>query len=128
MTIILISLPQFCFNWWLGREIGPVVSQLVVPLAIANFLRQITSPYTIAVLGLGRQSNIWISPAVEAVSAILFGITLGCIYGATGVAYGVVVAALLRLSVTAWYDLGVTQKLLPLSYKNLIFLHTTKID
>jgi len=120
-TFVLLAMPQVIFEWWLGEFLGRVVSQLLVPLALANFLRQVTAPYTAAILGLGQQEKIWLSPLVEAVLSILFGLLLGNVYGAQGVAYGLLAAALVRLLVTLFYDLRITRKALPLFARHLLF-------
>lgn len=119
-TIIVLAVPQLVFNLWLGESLGQAVGQLLIPLAIANLLRQITSPYTSAVLGLGKQSSIWVSPSIEAVLSILLGLLLGNAYGSQGVAYGLLVAALVRLIVTLFYDLKITHIVLPLSALHLL--------
>lgn len=119
-TIVVLAMPQPVFNLWLGESLGQAVGQLLIPLAIANLIRQVTSPYTAAVLGLGKQSKIWLSPAVEAVLSILLGILLGYAYGSQGVAYGLLIAALVRLVVTLFYDLRITRTVLPLSAMHLL--------
>jgi O-antigen/teichoic acid export membrane protein len=119
-TIVILAVPQPVFDLWLGESLGRAVSRLLIPLAIANLLRQITSPYTAAVLGLGKQSKIWLSPAVEAVLSILLGLLLGHAYGSQGVAYGLLMAALVRLIVTLFYDLRLTRTVLLLSALHLL--------
>lgn len=81
------------------------MGQFLIPLETANFLRQIISPYTAAVLRLVPRSKIWLSPAVEAVTSILLGLLLGHVYGSQGVTYGLLVAALVRLVVTLFHHL-----------------------
>lgn len=120
-TVVLLAMPQMIFEWWLGESLGRVVSQLLVPLSLANFLRQVTAPYTTAVLGLGQQGQIWLSPAVEAILSILLGLLLGHTYGTQGVAYGLLAAALVRLLVTLCHDLRITRNELPLFARHLLF-------
>ncbi len=119
-TVILMILPDITFKWWLGELFGNSVNDLVMPLAIATFLRQITSPYTMAILGLGKQSKIWLSPAVEAGSSVVAGSLFGMFYGPMGVAYGLVIAAAIRLTFTLLYAIRLTTKELPISIWTLI--------
>jgi O-antigen/teichoic acid export membrane protein len=126
-TILILSLPQSVFNLWLGKSLGLAVGQLLIPLALANLARQITSPFTAAVLGLGKQAEIWISPGVEALLSILIGALLGQFYGSQGVAYGLLVAALVRLAITLFYDLKITHTVLPLSALHLLIPREIKL-
>lgn len=119
-TVVLLVAPQSVFNLWLGESLGEAVRDLLIPLALANLLRQVTSPYTAAVLGLGQQGKIWLSPAIEAVVFICMSTLLGYTYGVQGVAYGLLIAALVRLIITLFYDLRITRDLLPLSAASLI--------
>jgi O-antigen/teichoic acid export membrane protein len=126
-TIFVLNVPQPVFDLWLGDSLGRAVNQLLIPLALANLLRQITSPYTAAVLGLGKQSKIWLSPAVEAFLSILLGLMLGRAYGSQGVAYGLLIAAMARLIVTLLYDLKLTRTVLPLSALHLLIPRMVKL-
>jgi O-antigen/teichoic acid export membrane protein len=126
-TCILLVLPVSLFEIWVGGELAPQIKVLILPLALANLVRQLTGPYTIALLGLGLQNKLWLSPAVEAVGAILFGAILGKYFGAIGVAYGVLIAATLRLIFTAAYDFPMTRSALQLTLLDVLFPYSLYI-
>lgn len=120
-TALLILLPLPVFELWVGKTLAQQIFPLIVPLALANLIRQTTGPYTTALLGLGLQNKLWLSPAAEAAGSVLFGLLLGMYYGAIGVAYGILVASSLRLLLTALHDLPATRFALDLSLMDLIF-------
>lgn len=120
-TCILLILPVSLFELWVGSELARQISILIMPLALANLVRQLTGPYTIALLGLGLQNKLWLSPALEAVGAILFGSILGFYFGAIGVAYGVLIAASLRLVFTVIHDFPMTRSALQLNVMDILF-------
>lgn len=119
-TSVILILPISLFEWWVGSALAQQISTLIVPLALANLFRQMTGPYTAALLGLGLQNKLWLSPAVEAVGSIMFGALLGTYFGATGVAYGILVASSLRLILTAIHDIPATRSALHLSLMDLV--------
>lgn len=119
-TSVVLILPISLFELWVGSALAQQISTLIVPLALASLFRQMTGPYTAALLGLGLQNKLWLSPAAEAVGSVMFGALLGTYFGATGVAYGILVASSLRLILTAVHDLPATQSALHLSLMDLI--------
>jgi O-antigen/teichoic acid export membrane protein len=125
-TFFILVIPQKVFDFWLGDTLGPGVHQLLIPLAIANLLRQITSPYTAAVLGIGKLNKIWLSPAVEAALFVILGLLLGHVFGSKGVAYAFLMAAAARLIVTLFYDLRLTRTALPLFAFDLLLPRIVK--
>ena len=126
-TCILLVLPVSLFEVWVGSELAPQIKVLILPLALANLVRQLTGPYTIALLGLGLQNKLWLSPAIEAVGAILFGAILGKYFGAIGVAYGVLIATTLRLIFSAAYDFSMTRSALQLTLIDVLFPYNLRI-
>jgi hypothetical protein len=126
-TCMLLVLPVSLFEIWVGGELAPQIKGFILPLALANLVRQLTGPYTIALLGLGLQNKLWLSPAIEAVGAILFGAILGKYFGAIGVAYGVLIAATLRLIFTAAYDFPMTRSALQLTLLDVLFPYSLYI-
>lgn len=120
-TVVLVTLPDHVLTMWLGEHLSHEVSRLLFPLAVGNYLRQITAPYTTAVLGVGRQHAIWLSPAVEVLVAIVLSYVLGGDFGVRGVAYALVVSSLVRLILTVTYDLRLTRDALPLTARHLLF-------
>lgn len=126
-TCLLLILPVSLFKIWVGIELAQEITILILPLALANLVRQLTGPYTIALLGLGLQNKLWLSPAIEAVGSILFGIILGKYFGAIGVAYGVLIAASLRLIFTAIHDLPMTRSALQLKLTDILFPYNVHI-
>lgn len=119
-TCILLMLPVSLFEIWVGDELAQEISILILPLALANLVRQVTGPYTVALLGLGLQNKLWLSPAIEAAGSILFGYILGSYFGAIGVAYGVLIAAIMRLVCTAVHDLPMTRFALKLKLIDIL--------
>ena len=126
-TCILLVLPVSLFEIWVGGELAQQIPTLILPLALANLVRQVTGPYTIALLGLGLQNKLWLSPAIEAVGSILLGSILGSYFGAIGVAYGVLIAALLRLVFTAIHDFPMTRSALQLTLMDVLFPYNLRI-
>ncbi len=126
-TCILLLLPISLFEIWVGGELARQITVLILPLALANLVRQVTGPYTIALLGLGLQNKLWLSPAIEAVCSILFGSILGSYFGAIGVAYGVLIAASLRLVFTAIHDFPMTRSALQLTLMDVLFPYNLHI-
>ena len=126
-TCLLLLVPVSLFKMWVGGELAQEIVKLIVPLALANLVHQMTGPYTIALLGLGLQNKLWLSPAIEAVGAILFGAILGKYFGAIGVAYGVLIAASLRLLCTAIHDLPMTRFVLQLTLLDILFPYNVRI-
>ena len=126
-TCLLLILPVSLFKIWVGVELAQEIATLILPLALANLVRQVTGPYTIALLGLGLQNKLWLSPAIEAVGSILFGVILGKYFGAIGVAYGVLIAASLRLIFTAIHDLPMTRSALQLTLMDILFPYNVHI-
>lgn len=120
-TAFLLLIPRSALSLWVGKHFGSEIADLLIPLALGNYLRQITAPYTMAVLGLGMQRKLWLSPTAEMVSSVVFGYLLGQSYGALGVAYGLLMGALVRLTLTLFYDLRLTYAALPLSAVDLCF-------
>ena len=126
-TCLLLLVPVSLFKIWVGGELAQEIVKLILPLALANLVHQVTGPYTIALLGLGLQNKLWLSPAIEAVGSILFGIILGKYFGAIGVAYGVLIAASLRLIFTAIHDLPMTRSALQLTLMDILFPYNAHI-
>jgi O-antigen/teichoic acid export membrane protein len=126
-TCLLLMLPVSLFEVWVGGELARQITILIFPLALANLVRQVTAPYTIALLGLGLQNKLWLSPAIEAVASILFGVILGKYFGAIGVAYGVLIAASLRLVCTVIHDLPMTRFVLQLTLLDILFPYNVRI-
>ncbi|MBA4381835.1 MAG: hypothetical protein C0406_04645 [Sideroxydans sp.] len=126
-TLVVLMLPQWLLNIWVGNILAQQIPSLLMPLAIANLFRQMTGPYTTALLGLGQQNLLWLSPAVEAIGSVIFGTVLGFLYGAEGVAYGVLIAATFRLILTATHDLPATKAFLRLSILDIALPFNLKI-
>lgn len=119
-TCVILMLPASLFNWWVGSVLAQQIPTLIVPLALANLFRQMTGPYTTALLGLGQQNKLWLSPAAEAAGSVVFGVLLGKYFGATGVAYGILAASSLRLILTAIHDLPATRAALHLTMLDIV--------
>lgn len=119
-TIAVLSIPQSVLALWVGERLGGEIHHLLLPLAIGNCFRQITAPYTTVVLGLSMQRRIWLSPAVEVLTSVTLSFVLGQFFGAIGVAYGVLAGALVRLGLTVFHDLRLTQSVLPLTMVDLL--------
>lgn len=126
-TCLLIFAPESLFKMWVGGELAKEIVKLILPLALANLVHQMTGPYTIALLGLGLQNKLWLSPAIEAFGAIFFGAVLGSYFGAIGVAYGVLIASSLRLFFTAVHDLPKTRSVLQLTLWDILYPYNVSI-
>lgn len=126
-TCLLIFVPLQLFKIWVGAELAQEIVKLILPLALANLIHQMTGPYTIALLGLGLQNKLWLSPAIEALAAVLFGILLGRYFGAIGVAYGVLLASTMRLICTVFHDLRMTRSVLKLAWFDIVFPYNMRL-
>jgi O-antigen/teichoic acid export membrane protein len=126
-TCLLIFVPLQLFKIWVGVELAQEIVKLILPLALANLVHQMTGPYTIALLGLGLQNKLWLSPAIEALAAVLFGILLGRYFGAIGVAYGVLLGSSMRLICTVFHDLRMTRSVLKLAWFDIVFPYNMRL-
>lgn len=103
-VIGVLIVPVELFQLWLTPELGGEVRQFVILLVPATAIRLLTMCYTVFVMSAGRQHAMWFSPAVEAVLAVALSIGLATTMGVRGVALGLMLAALVRLGLTIWYD------------------------
>lgn len=120
-TIGLILIPDYVMNFWVGELIGMGLILLIPPIALGHFFRQLTSVYSMNIVGMGKQNILWLSPLVESISAVLIGILLGSKFGAVGVAYGFMISGMIRLLMMLYYDIRLMKNYMDVQVQDVLF-------
>lgn len=103
-SVVILLLPQWLFEQWLTAELATQVQHFCLLLLPAYFLRQLTISFSIAVMSVGRQEHVWLTPLLEAILAVGGGVVLGLLFGIEGVPLALTLSSLVRLLMTAWHD------------------------
>lgn len=120
-SAVILLLPLEVLEIWVGKSLALDIKAFIPPIVFANLVRQMTAPYTSALLGLGIQHRVWLSPFIEAVTCIVFSFIFASKFGGIGVPYGLLFASIIRLVMTIFYDFRVTREAIPLVAADLIF-------
>jgi hypothetical protein len=103
-SLFILLIPKQIFVLWLTPVLAPQVQHFCFLLLPAYALRQLTVNFTIFVMSVGRQQNVWLTPLLEAALAIGGSVVLGLIIGIEGIAIALAVSSLARLILTVCYD------------------------
>lgn len=76
--------------------------------------------FTVFIMSSGRQSTIWLSPAVESVVATVGGLILIGVMGVEGIAVALFVSSVVRILLTLMYDINLNSDVLPLSAGDIV--------
>jgi O-antigen/teichoic acid export membrane protein len=112
--LLMTGLPLIVFaspiiRVWLGAQFAQIGGRILVVLVTANMVRLTCVPYASILIGTGRQRLIIITPLTEGVTNLVFSIFLGMKYGAIGVAWGTLIAAVIAVLANIFYNLPRTR-------------------
>jgi O-antigen/teichoic acid export membrane protein len=107
----LLLLSKAVITLWVGADYAPQTSHLFELLIIANFIRQIGSPYFMIAIGCGEHKKIILSPLIEAFINLFFSVLLTMRIGASGVAIGTMIGGLASIGMHFIYNLPRTKKI-----------------
>ena len=104
LVLQIAGLPLILFGFLvLSTWVGPVYAQHGLPLmrllVLAHVVRSLCGPYATMVIATGRQRAATLSGVSEAVVNLVSSIVLGRYYGATGVAAGTLIGAVVGVLV-----------------------------
>ncbi len=107
LPLILGAYPLL--SMWVGRPYAARSALYLQLLVVGNMLRQLPSPYVIAVVATGKQHLATVSAVAEA--SVKWGLSLWLVqgYGAIGVAVGTVVGAVVSLGVHVMVSMRYTR-------------------
>ncbi len=99
----LISLPllfggKIILAHWVTPAYAATAWPILVVLVIANFIRLVANPYSVAILGTGQQKIVAVGPIIEGTVNLTCSIVLGLRIGAIGVALGTLVGAIVGIA------------------------------
>ncbi len=86
---------------WVTPAYAATAWPILMVLVIANIVRLVGNPYSVAVLGTGQQKIVVISPLIEGAVNLTCSVILGLRMGALGVAFGTLVGAIAGLATVA---------------------------
>lgn len=95
---------HWLFGLWLGPDLAAVSLPIFIVLVIGNTARNTASVYAYYLLAVGQQRKIYSSPIAEGISNFFASITGGWLFGAFGVAWGVMIGAVVGLSANYFYN------------------------
>ncbi len=116
----LLLLSKMVITLWVGAEYATQTSYLFELLIVANFLRQIGSPYFMIAIGCGEHKKIILSPLIEAFVNLFFSILLATKIGAAGVVTGTIIGGFFSVGLHFLYNLPRTRKILVVNKIDLI--------
>ena len=126
-VIFLLVIPSPLFRFWVGETYAYDVQYFIWLLIPAYCLRLLTMCFTIFVMSSGRQRTIWLSPMVEAVTAVLLGLVLVQYSGVQGIAIALFLSSALRLLITLFHDVRLNRDTLPLSASDILIPRFAKL-
>jgi O-antigen/teichoic acid export membrane protein len=97
-ALLLIGLPLIfaakgILAVWVGPKYAVEGARILQVLTIANMIRLSAVPYVMTLIGTGQQRLVIITPLLEGVSNLIVSVIAGYFLGATGVAIGTLVGA-----------------------------------
>jgi O-antigen/teichoic acid export membrane protein len=122
---VLTCVPFLLFGFpllklWVGQSLANQGISFLWILSIATAVRQLSLPYSVMVIGLGKQKLATVSPVVEGVVNLICSVLLAEHYGAVGIAYGTLIGAFIGLSIHLLYSMRLTQSVLAVPRPALI--------
>ena len=116
----LLLLSKTVITLWVGAEYATQTSYLFELSIVANFLRQIGSPYFMIAIGCGEHKKIILSPLIEAFVNLFFSIILAARIGAAGVVIGTIIGGFFSVGLHFLYNLPRTKKIFVANKLDLI--------
>jgi O-antigen/teichoic acid export membrane protein len=110
LLLLLTGLPLIVFaspiiRIWLGPQFVQPGRNLLIILVIANIVRLTGAPFASILIGTGQQRLLVLTPLMEGAINLVFSIVLGVKFGAIGVAWGTLVAAVVATMANIFYNL-----------------------
>lgn len=118
--VALLLVPNTVWEFLLKDSAGAFV-QVFSILLVATSIRFITVLYSLALVSANLQHRVILSPLLEGCANLAFSIVLGYWFGATGVAIGTLIGALLCLGFHSLYNIPRTRASIPLNNGAIIF-------
>jgi O-antigen/teichoic acid export membrane protein len=114
ILLLITSLPLIIFSkyiltLWIGSDYAEKTEYLLQILIIANFVRQIGSPYSVIAMAIGEQRVILLSPILEGIISLMLSIFLTSRIGVNGVAISTVIAGFFGVAMHFYYNLPRTK-------------------
>lgn len=121
VSVFVLMLPKGVYELWVGQRYAEQVQTLTLYLMPAMIVRLQTMCFTLFVMGCGRQASLWLSPLLEAISATTASLILGFFFGIEGIAFALMLSAIVRLALTVCHDRRLNQDVLPLNWWDILF-------
>lgn len=103
LPLLFLTMPLL--RIWVGASYASHTAVLVQVLVVANCLRLSATPYAVLLIGTGQQRLVLISPLLEGVVNLGLSLWLGYRLGATGVALGTLIGAIVGVASNFLYNL-----------------------
>ncbi|MBV9850630.1 MAG: hypothetical protein JO250_13235 [Armatimonadetes bacterium] len=103
VPLILAAKPILAL--WVGASYAAQATLLLQTLVVANVVRLAATPYAVLLVGTGQQRLVTISPLAEGFTNLLASVIGGALLGATGVALGTLIGAVVGLGCHILYNL-----------------------
>jgi O-antigen/teichoic acid export membrane protein len=116
IVLILTSLPlilgaQWILIGWVGMDYAINTTLLLQLLVVANFIRQLGSPYAITAIAIGEQQAIVLSPLIEGAINLTISLIVTSQIGVIGVAIGTIVGSIVSVGLHLFYNLPRTKSI-----------------
>jgi O-antigen/teichoic acid export membrane protein len=105
---------------WIGQSYVASGAHLLAILVVANMIRLIGAPYSLAMVAAGQQSYLKISPVSEGISNFVASVVLGTLFGAIGVALGTLLGSLVSIASHFWYSMPRTNAAITFSRRRFV--------
>ncbi len=106
---------------WVGRNYAQHAVLYLDILVLANIVRQLSYPYALVVVALGKQRYATAAPVSEAIVNLAASVWLASRYGAAGAAAGTLIGAFVGLAVHFAISIPWTQHAIVISRVRLAF-------
>lgn len=103
-ALVILLIPNVIFVLWLKQELAEQVRLFCLLLLPAYALRQVPVAFTMFVMSVGRQQQVWVTPLVEAMLSVGGGLVLGTFVGVAGIPMALAISSLARIGMTMLYD------------------------
>jgi O-antigen/teichoic acid export membrane protein len=109
LPLMLFARP--ILQYWVGPGYAAQGSKYLVVLVLANIIRLLMTPYSVALIGTGQQRLVILSPIMEGLTNLIASIILGRWLGAIGVAYGTLCGAVVGVLLNVFYNMPRTTEI-----------------
>ena len=114
--VLLTALPLLLFggrllDLWVGPQYAGRALPILQILILGNAVRLLPNPYSVALIGTGQQRKAFLSPIGEIVANLTVSLAAGALWGAPGVALGVLAGGVAGFAVHIVYNIPRTQEI-----------------